>query len=802
MDLKQKQNILKQLARTEGDVAEKALNNEAEKIAKALQEETQYDLIADQVKLLNTIAYRVHDKAVEIIQCLLTRLETLELTYQEVLGFPVEKLREYQNNNKLSVTALETLEHIRYHHPSNILDIFFKYSMHTNEDVSQQAIHGLKALAEFDLDIFYGDGKDWKGLGWEPQEKVIEKINAFHDTAKRQYFMGIIAACNEILSPTIEGTNWSYQSITIRSGSIPAMDGIKDIRKKTLTILEDLYTLVDAIEQKKIVIDAMQSATHTPHMGHYGDDVLAMIMRDTATVLQFMKKIVAKEDLQLIQKIEHDAYFLFRRGEDEQVKEIALEVNAIIDNHAEYRIFKVLIGFQGIFNKWHSDEHETTHNDYDHEKILREQNAKEFAESITEDNYHIWKERILSYANIKSNDMATFPYFGKFLENFGRTSPKLALQLLLEASQQLENFLIPILCGIWETSEKNKARGMILDWVEKNRYMLVIARFLEFSKDLDEELLKKIYAFAKVGKDCNTLNQIISTISAQYGDNTKHLIKELFLPALEILTSHKNTNWIFSFWFRKQRNVILVDMESDGYHLILDNLFWIGNIDYHAEEILCKIAEKSPELIVQFFCNRIADEKEIEIGGKYNAIPFSFHKLSEPLSKIPEQAVDIVLSMYDGNYGMFIYRGARLLKSIFPDFSKSFECKLLQLIQTKDEKNLLFVMAILRNYEGQVFIHEVCKELVKALPNGESLLDEITVILHSTGVVCGEYGFVEAYKRKIEEIKPWLDDPDVKIQRFSHHYISILEKQISTEKQRADEDIILRKHQYGVGETE
>ena len=57
---------------------------------------------------------------------------------------------------------------------------------------------------------------------------------------------------------------------------------------------------------------------------------------------------------------------------------------------------------------------------------------------------------------------------------------------------------------------------------------------------------------------------------------------------------------------------------------------------------------------------------------------------------------------------------------------------------------------------------------------------------------------MEAYKRKIEEMKPWLRDPNEKIQKFAQHYISDLEKQIDAEQQRADEEIILRKYQYGV----
>ena len=109
-------------------------------------------------------------------------------------------------------------------------------------------------------------------------------------------------------------------------------------------------------------------------------------------------------------------------------------------------------------------------------------------------------------------------------------------------------------------------------------------------------------------------------------------------------------------------------------------------------------------------------------------------------------------------------------------------------------------MAILRNYDGNPIIHNVCKEIVKILPDGSNLTNELSIILQSTGVVSGEYGFVEAYKRKIVEIQPWLQDEGPRVKEFAQNYIANLEKFIEYEQKRADEEIILRKHRYGVGE--
>ena len=802
MDIKQKKSILAHLAqKAETDpVALQAIQKESAKITAALQSETQHDNIADQLELLATIAYRVYEEAVSTIRGLLNRLVDLELTYQEITGYPIERLREYQNNYTLMVKALEVLEYIRYHQPSEIFDIFFEYSCHEEESVAKQAKHGIEELAGYDLDIFYGDGKDWPGLGWEPQEKVLEKIASFDETQKQKYFSAIIVACEQILSPTISGTSSTYKTVTWRTGAIPAIDGVKEIRKKALDELQNLYALAKNVGQKKAVLNAMETATRTPHMGEYGDNLLAMIIENAIAVVEFMKGVAVSGDMQVMQKIEHDAYWLlYHKGAlDETIHKVALEIRDALYADEEYQKFRILIGFESIFHDWEKGGKESE--DFDRERKFRETKAVKLAETIDTDSYNEWKERIIRYASIKSNDMATFPYFGKFLEHFGKTSPALALQLLLETSDQLENFIIAILYGVAETERKGDVYSLIEGWCDERKYLFSLARFFEFSQEVNEELLKRILDKAVASNDLNTLNQIISSVSAHYNEENKHLIKRFFVPALEKLTAHKNSGWIFGFWFRKQRVDILADMEDAGHKAILDNLFWLQKVDYHAEEILCVIAKQSPELVIQFFCNRLSKKKDEEDKGRYDAIPFSFHKLSEPLSQHPVQVIDEVLNIYDGNYGLFIYRGARLLKNIFPNFPPEFQQKLLDVVQSKEEKDLLFVMAILRNYEGNPIIHNVSKEIVKILPDGSNLANELSIILQSTGVVRGEYGFVDAYKQKIEEIQPWLQDESPKVKEFAQNYIMSLEKRIEYEQKRANEDITLRKHQYGAGE--
>jgi len=81
-------------------------------------------------------------------------------------------------------------------------------------------------------------------------------------------------------------------------------------------------------------------------------------------------------------------------------------------------------------------------------------------------------------------------------------------------------------------------------------------------------------------------------------------------------------------------------------------------------------------------------------------------------------------------------------------------------------------------------------------------LIEVMVALQITGGAWGEGGLAETYQKKICEIEPWLSDDNKKLKQFAEEYISDLKKQIEHEKKRVDEDMVLRKHQYGTDAEE
>lgn len=803
MDIELKKKALRQLTQSDSPIADNAIKKEVSKISDNLSMRTLYDDIKENLELLGVISYRESSTTIEILRLFLKRLQDIVITHKNVMGMPEESISKYQSKSSLVSQCLEILGQIRYHEPDSVFAILIEYSSSDVEEIAEAAIRELENLAEFNIDVFY-KRDDWPGLGTYPQTKIIEGIGKLNPDEKSALSPVILRLCEKLLSPTMQATSSDYRTVTWTTSAVPGIESTTKVRRDALGILIEMFEIATTINEKLGVIGALQEATQKPSNVEYGEQTLNMITESTVSVLDYWRSIVGTQELPVQQKLEHNAYWIHWHNRDKKVREAALAIKEELDSNTEYQVFKVLVGFEGIFADWRSDDDEPSDDvvsrEIRAEDDFRDNKAKEFATSITDDNFLEWKDRIVRYSNVQSDDMATFPVFGKFLEYLGAGSPTHAIRLVSENSAELERFLVPIFCGLWSTEVRDEAQALLEEWVDNAEYLAAIARIFEFNKDPANPIVSRLFEAAKAKQDDDAVIRVMAVVTANFDETTAHLVDELFLPALAWLTERKDSRWIFDSWYRRQIRQIVAGMSADGHRLVLDNLQNLARVDYHAEEILFPIAELIPESVVDFFVTRLKSKRNKDDLIRYEAVPFNFQKLAEPLSQIPERAVEIVYELYDDGYGMFMYGGGRLIKNIFPTIPKRFERKLVEFVKSSEERKILFSMAILRNYEGEPFLHDICKEIVMTLPADSRLLTEVEIILESTGVVSGEFGMANAYQRKRSEVEGWLDDSSDKVRQFARRYMSNLEKLEGSERTRAEEDLELRKLEYGSDE--
>ncbi len=794
MDFDLRLKALEGLATSKSSQAMEALKQTLEKARASLRQETQYELLEQTLSILDVIGHLFSEDVVPEVISFINSLSNRPLTYSEDFDAFESFNSTYRNVSTLIFRAIDILLRLRYLSTPLIVETLLELSLYPDEKVRSRALDGIKSIATYDLSAFYGSDQQ-NGIGGSPQRILLNVFNGLNDTDLVAHQEAILNAMQSLLSPTIEGRRWNSSSLTISHGSIPTIGGVPEIRRDAIQLLKRLYPLVQNTSQKLATITALNIGSQ-PVIGRRSEDeASAMISENTTDILAFFESVIGTAGLQIIQKIESLTYWIFFHTNDERVRASALMIEKSIAANEEYQIYKTLVGFEGIFEDW---EKLRKHDGYWEETDkFRRNRATEFAQSITPENYALWRDRILSYSKTESDDLATFPVFYHFLEVFATKQPTMALKLLSEDAERIAHVLIPLLRGLW-VGPSRLALQLIMDkWINAGEHLYACTKLFLDCPTLDRELIGRILVRATDLKDRHTISMVMFVAVSNYHKDDRTLIDDLFIPALKALTDLKSAQWIFDIWFRREIGELISKLSDSDIDLVLCNLSALHRIDYQAEEILTVIAQKRPAKVLSFLCQRLNVEHTEEAERQnYEAIPFALHKLNKPLEHSPATAVQMVRSKYDGNYGFFIYGGARLLMMIFPHFSAEFEAELLRLVDEGSNESLEFVLAVLRNYEGQPFIHDVCKAVIRKLPIDSEWRTEVYAALQSTGVVTGEYGFAEAYERKKMEVQDWLVDSDEKIRAFATWYVEGLDQMIVADRQRADEQIVLRKHRY------
>lgn len=793
---------LARLAQSTTDAAKAALLTELDEAAATLQTETEYETLVQSLEVLNVIGYRFSDRTVGVIANFIQMIEARKLTYSQAHEVIADYISKYSNAQSLIVKAVEAVVRLRYYETRAVLRVLLALYGHHSESVRKKVRSGLDSLAKYDLDVFYGVDRKG-GIGPAPQNEVLGALESMDESALKANYKASLRLLTGMLSPILEGVSWTYKTATISHGTIPALPSVSDIRARSIALLCRLYSLAESKQQKLAVINALSEGTRTDPRGAADDKTRAMIARDSVEILAFFVQLVPSEDFQIVQKIESNSYWMFMHALSEETKAAALKVeNAVADNK-EYAIYRTLIGFEGIFGDWSADQGSSQQ--FEAIEKERRQKASDFAYSITADTYAEWRARILEYAKTESDDLATFPMFYHFLAEFAAARPELVLRLVTEDTAGVARFLIPILSSLWNGTHREHARKLIETWIGeaqpgRDHHLFATTKMFLSTSELDVELLKRLLEKAAEIKNVPSVRQVVTVAIARWDGAEEAVLRELLFPALDVLTKMKDASWIFETWFRKEARDLFAKMDADGIEHVLRNLLALDKIDYHAEEVLYGLGQRNPERVMRFLIERIVIEAKTRSNNEardFDAIPFEFHKLQELLSKIPGTAVRGVLEQYRTDATLFTYQCAKLLKNIFPKFPEEFEAELLQLVRGGGDSNLEFVLGVLRNYNGEPFVHRLCKEIVKAVDSDSSLLNEVAIALETTGVVSGEFGMAEAYERKRQEVLDWLSDPNDKVKAFAKRYVADLEQMRDAETRRAEEGIALRKHRFG-----
>lgn len=707
--------------------------------------------------------------------------------------------------------ALDVLELIQYGDSEAVFSKLCEFYLSSDSDKEKDRIaKAVTKLAAPNLFI-------WKQVGAHIQSLLIHKVKSFDEEKLRELQPIVIEVCRGVLDSEVKGTSSTFDAVTLHTGTIVISEELRLARNEALEILQRLYCLVDKECDKRNIIDSFNNAMRIPMQGNRSDTLLVMILENARSIFEFYLTQIVNDQYEVLQELEHDALWVFRHEKKwlevdnvshdvvDSAKKLISTIKLYrdsINNDEDYVRYKTLVGFRSVFpESWNNDRYELEGQD-----DYRAQKVSEYVDSVTSQSANDWLNFIRRCSKTRSDDLATFPVFGQFIRLLSEKKPEISLNYLNEFKDEIAAFLPVFLGGLWKSNRRNEAQVLVDSWVAKRLHLNAIARhYCVNDIPFNEKRFLNILEAAIEVDNTTAVIEIVSSCVAKYDEPNSMPIINIFLDAIMFLTNKKDARWVSSVWFKVENNGFFEALDADQTETILLNLVYYPHVENQVEKILVSIAKKYPRKVAQYFGSRIQFEINHQDDNRdnqpylerYKAIPFQIHSLSNQLLEIPDELVRMARDWYTQSSQLFTFKGAKLLANIFSSFPETFQDELISLVKTKNLDDIDFVLSILSNYEGETFLHRICREIIIALPEDEkSRLNKVEIVLNSTGVVRGEFGFVEAYKSKKKEIAPWLNDKDPVIRVFTKRYIANLDRQIASYHQRARQDIELRKRDF------
>ena len=729
-------------------------------------------------------------KELNIIKIIESALEKSKALKRKPIKTTIGNLKGYSYTDVADV-CLDILDDLRYLYPEKVFNLLIMLSLDEEPKVKKKSLEILSRLSQYNLNAL-------KEIGYYPQLLILGKIEKWNSEQLVERIESIANIAEELLKPSFEGHSMTdYKTFSIQFGALKVSKGLKEIRERTIILLKKLYLLTKDLKQKQKIIQTLQGVTRLPDRGGYDKEMGDMVLENTNALINYYISIIPNADNEIIKDVEEYAYWLSRRFNAKKLTRIK-ELKLLINSNKDYDIFRVLVGYKYYTKITDPEKVDPEKIDFKEVDTRRKTKIQEFINDFSEENYKDWERKILSV--IKNyyfpEDQGKFLHFNFFLNELGKQKPEIAYKLLIGNEVKLEPFLTHLITGIWESRLKRLAKELISKWVNEGKHLSECALVFDYVGAMDKSLINEIFKKAKEieNKDVrnDTFNNIIRAIVKNFPKHKN--TKNLFINSIKELTKNKNWYWIYNEW--RIRDLILKSLTRADVDTIFENLLFLPDIKYPAEELLALIAEKYPQKVISFFYERFLIQKKKKQEDHYDAIPYSLHELNRPLSENAEIVVPEILKWFKKKDSLLHWEGSRLVEAIFPVFNKSLEEELIKLIKSKNKKNVEIVIRILHAYEGEEFLYNICKEWIKEYPKNKDYHKEIFIILSQTGVVSGEYGFVEGFKKKKEEIQSWKEDKNKAIQLFVKEYEDFLDKRILYEKKQADEVIELRKRRF------
>ena len=737
----------------------------------------------------------------EIVSQLLKAADRSKGTQPVAIETPYGTLPSKKHNDILEAIA-GILSHCRYIDIGLTFDGLCKlYSTSETEEERKPLMKLGKKLAQHQMEI-------WKHHGPLAQLVLIESIENLGKDLYETLKPLLIEMLDQMLGVEISGATGNFEGLVLHRGTVIASSELCVIRTKAIELLKSFFALASSEAERRSVLLALQTATHGPRGAGNTKELARILLANTKTILEFQTSIATTLNNHLLQTTEervHRCFWMYSTLPPTLANEVdleaarvrlqaaALDFRDVANANSDFVVYKALVGFNSVFPPAWTDEDFQ----YEQAEAFRAEQVDQLLQSVNVGSADDWFDRVRRYSQTDSNDAATFPVFGKFLERMAESQPAVVLKFIDHLDGTLQAFLPGMLLGLMRSTERLATLSRINLWLAKGENVGDIAWYLRFADHFDEDLLKRTLDSAIAHSDFHALRNVLVAAVTQFSEYPGKLVENVFLPAFATLVAEGDFSWVRMQWFSWIKNPLIQTLGEEQARIVLKGMVRYPEIEYGAEYIVASIAKRWPASVVAFIGERQELAKTDEAPPRYVAVPYSVDQLRAPLAAVPGIMLEAAQGWFNQSPSHFPYDGGRLLASVFPDLSGGLEERLKDLITNGNEQDWAFVLGVLAAFEGRPFIYELVRTVISSLSPGSVLLRQAERVLGESGVVSGEFGFAELHAERKALLQNWLNDPCELVRTFAAEQIRLYDQRIAAENRSAEASIALRKLEWG-----
>ncbi len=741
---------------------------------------------------VNAVAQELRQAALRAINAARrTETKAIETTFGAYKGHSEKDVAE---------AALEIITHLRYIDIAATFNALCSlYPGAKSEEERKLILDAVEELAKHNVSV-------WRRVGSYVQDTLIRVIAAQDPAIREQNRTMVLCVCRNVLTSEMRGVSaTTYDTVSFQTGAVNATNGLEKTRAEAIRIVWELHKLATSEAQKLESYEALKPAMALPNTANYGDSLWLLVLRDTRTIIDSITEQKTAQPYSLLQDLErqcltsHIQYIgiqakpLKNVAIVETYKELELAITAfrrLLGADDTYQKYKTFIGYHPVFD----ESFEGGRLNYKQMQAIRDYRIDTYVAELDDHNASAWLELVKTFSKERDSTYVLM----QFLTKVGTRKPQIALRWLADASFAEQRLIFALLDGLLSSASQKEAKALVDDWVDKGQHLLAVSYVLRSDKHFEPEVFTRLSTKVLAADDPMALNELVCCFVTKSAQLPAETIDSLLLLSIERLAEMGNWWWVAQSGFDDDAATLLSSLNEEQANAILRSFVKAPQIDLHFEMVLVPIAKAFPTAVLELFKQRIDIKPQLVDGERYEAVPFSLSELPQAYIGKERAAAMLIRTWYRVDDYLFQYEGGRLLAILSPTFSPDLASALQEMV-SQDNTAIDFALAVLNNYEGELATHETFKTIVNQLPEGDKRLAAIEQALMSTGVVRGEFGFVEAYRTKKAEIQPWLSDTRPRVKRFAEQYERSVERAIGGEHRRAEQDLEMRKHRFDSG---